>query len=145
MTLTEFTGIVPAGTYVLGDPCYTVPNDQWDDLLDANDMFETPLVEFDGHVIVGFSTAYGDGTYPDNFGNDYYVDAGLIGLVPLDFDGGNYPAKEGMSVVTFTEPTKVWTDGEGRMKFGEYEIDTSDDYLYEEWDADEEFDEEEDF
>jgi hypothetical protein len=76
---------VPAGTYFLGDPCYSVPGHEWDGLLKATNFFEKPAGHLsDGSTqVVAFSTAWGDGIYEGNDGNKYPVDAGLIGLVPV--------------------------------------------------------------
>jgi hypothetical protein len=44
--------VVPAGQYVLGDPCYAVPDDKWDELLDSCNYFENPVghIRFDEHA-----------------------------------------------------------------------------------------------
>ena len=52
---------LPAGTYVVGDPCYTVPDACWGDWLDAagNEDATRPDIlaaTLDGHPIVGIST-----------------------------------------------------------------------------------------
>jgi hypothetical protein len=61
---------VPAGTYFLGDPCYSVPGHEWQDLLKVTNFFEKPAGHLsDGSTqVVAFSTAWGDGVYPDNQG-----------------------------------------------------------------------------
>lgn len=74
---------IPAGTYYLGDPCYAVPDSEWGSLLDSTDCFGNPEGFLsDGTRVVAFGTYYGDGEYYDQFGRDYGVDAGLIGLIP---------------------------------------------------------------
>ncbi len=133
--------IVPPGRYILGDPCYSISGDHWDELLETCDYFEQPV----GHVsvsvpaknfvyerfhVLGFQTAYGDGTYKGSDGNSYSVDAGLIGLVPvelaealgaLDETSPNYVS--GKVIVEFHVPTTCSNEG-GYMKFGNIVIDT---------------------
>lgn len=86
--------IAPAGTYWVGDPCYSVPDDRWMEWLEAAeydhpDRGDAPLIaELDGLTVVGVSTAYGDGDYPSYSLPEkgrkikFWVDAGMIGLVP---------------------------------------------------------------
>jgi hypothetical protein len=74
------------GEYFLGDPGSTFPGDQkaWDALLESCNFFEKPVgTAPDGMEVLAFSTAWGDGMYPDHEGNEYYVSSGLIGLVPV--------------------------------------------------------------
>jgi hypothetical protein len=131
----------PAGTYHLGDPCYAVPDDEWDSLISESDEgfpFGAPVGHLsDGTQIIAFSTAYGDGFFPDNHDNLYPVDAGLIGLVPVT------PATEAalaetyetamahgvdhqfMARVSFDEPVECTRTGRGLLTFGSYQIDTA--------------------
>jgi len=77
---------MPAGEYFVGDPCYAVPDDRWMEWLEAADYTNGHrflLAELDGYPVLGVGTAYGDGAYPGTDGNTYPVDAGLIGLVPV--------------------------------------------------------------
>lgn len=116
---------VPPGKYVLGDPCYTFPGDHWTELLYSCNFFKGQAVgKAAGLEVVAFDTAYGDGLYFDQEGNEYPVDAGMLGLVPV-FEGIDFSDTLGM-IVEFTEPTLCKTDGMGRMKFGHYEINTND-------------------
>ncbi|MBG23680.1 MAG: hypothetical protein CMF22_10180 [Idiomarinaceae bacterium] len=72
-----------AGTYYIGDPCYVIHDDNWMGFLDL--MYEVDDNEFQykGFTCWVGSTAFGDGIYFDNFDNNYPVDAGLIGIVPV--------------------------------------------------------------
>lgn len=114
---------MPAGTYWVGDPCYGVPDQRWMEWLEAADYESNHPVlyaELDGHPVVGLTTAYGDGVYHDGPGNEYPVDAGLIGMVPVAV------AQEkpfGMRKVVFDFPVKVRWD-EGVLEFGSIRIDT---------------------
>lgn len=124
---------LPAGTYFLGDPCYAVPNDHWMPLLESCDYFEASPVGTlpDGNQVLAFSTAYGDGQYRDQHGHLYAVDAGMIGLTPvLPAPGWRYANEDLRNlgrIVTFDHPFTATTDGEGRLAFGPYEIDTAGD------------------
>lgn len=68
------------GTYYVGDPSY-IFNDSWDVIIHETDYFEISEI-FGEDCCVG-DTAYGDGTYCDNFGRKYNVDSGLIGILPI--------------------------------------------------------------
>jgi hypothetical protein len=122
-----WTVIVPAGKYVLGDPCYSVPGHLWGDLLDSCGLFGldeggSSVGFVAGHHVLGFGTAYGDGMYKGSDGHSYGVDAGMIGLVPYELAVGQEWG--GLSrVVEFTENT-VCTNQGGLMRFGDIVIDT---------------------
>lgn len=79
---------IPAGTYWVGDPCYAFEDHElWLRLLTSGgiDRQSIPRVmecSADGARFVASSTAHGDGTYKDQQGREYPVDAGLIGVVP---------------------------------------------------------------
>ena len=72
--------------FYIGDLCYLLPDKFYDDFwgrqCDFEDgIFEVPDSEYS--FAVG-STAYGDGSYVDDLGNTYDVDAGNIGIVPVE-------------------------------------------------------------
>lgn len=72
------------GFYV-GDICYALADDTYHGVWGEAD-YEDGIYEVPG---TGFSfaaagTAYGDGTYQDEYGRVYSVDAGNIGIVPLE-------------------------------------------------------------
>ena len=115
---------VPAGKYWLGDPCYAVPSELWMDLLNSCKVFELPIgkVTKDGqeYEVLAFGTAYGDGCYSDQHGNSFPVDAGLIGLTPVELAEGE---PFGSTLVYFPTETICSSYG-GVLTFGDYEIDT---------------------
>lgn len=126
--------IVPAGKYWLCDPCYAVPENLWMDLLNSCDFFNGPVGNVTDsrggvHDVLAFGTAYGDGCYVDQHGNTYPVDAGLIGLVPVEL---GEPGALG-TLVEFTRDTMCTNEG-GKMQFGGYKINTlnDEDFDYEE-------------
>lgn len=130
MQVISRTVIVPPGKYFLGDPCYSLSQDQWDAVLGSSDYFNQPVGKADGHEVLGFSTAYGDGEYQDQYGNFFPVDAGLIGLVPealIVLKGGSpvgYRRSLGIWV-EFTTPTTCNND-DGVLTFGKHRINTKD-------------------
>lgn len=113
---------VPAGVYVIGDPCYSLASVQWDTVLDTSYHFSQPIGYVDGNAVLGFETADGDGTYVGSDGFEYSVDAGLIGLVPVSLAS---PIEEDAprKIIEFKQDT-VCTNDNGYMTFGSITIDT---------------------
>lgn len=126
--ITEAT--LPAGTYYIGDPCYSLPNHLWMTWLEAADYeneHDVLVANVDGFPVVGVGTEHGDGTYPDQRGNHYAVDAGLIGLVPVqlvDRETAAGNASLGVHKVKFEHPVKCYRDHAGVIHIGEYRIET---------------------
>lgn len=71
--------IMKPGRYFVGDPCY-VYREGWSDLLTATDYLEMPHPTKADIIAVG-GTMHGDGLFTDELGNEYSVDAGVIGVV----------------------------------------------------------------
>lgn len=118
---------VPPGVYLVGDPCYSVPDDLWMEWLEEadytnGDRRHVLAAKIDGHEVVGVSTAHGDGVYYDGEGREYGVDAGLLGLVPVEV------AKEepdmDLPLLTLTEPADCYYD-DGIVHLGPIEINTN--------------------
>ena len=85
-TQTHESFIVPAGTYWLGDPCYSIPKSEWREWLEAANYTTTENLEASlgtGKYAIGLHTAYGDGLYEGTKGRRFAVDSGLIGLVDV--------------------------------------------------------------
>lgn len=141
---------MPAGKYYVGDLCYVL-HDEWDEVCEI--IFNTPEPhgvldgEFtlkDGRRFAIYSTFYGDGTYFDNYGREYGVDAGSIGCILLDdIDLGNTDNfLDGGNVVEFTDTFETGggrftsNGNKGIIKFGLVEVDTDpvydDEYGFEE-------------
>ena len=120
LTLSSKSVVVPKGAYILGDPCYVVPNDDWDALLASCNIFNEPVGSVGDFKVLAFGTKWGDGSYPDNKGNHYPVDAGLIGLVPVAYATDD---RGGSTLVVFENAT-LCTNDDGILKFGDYIIDT---------------------
>lgn len=125
---------MPPGQYYVCDPCYVVPNDRWDEWLEAADYTNAGrylLAELDGLPILGIGTAYGDGEYYDQKGNAYTVDSGLIGITPTRLIPAKVVRRSSLLysrfvTAKFQEPFKCYYD-EGKIIFGRIEIDTTGD------------------
>lgn len=121
----------PAGKYYIGDPCYVFGDDVWskgcDQMFDQGRSVDKDsggvLVEVVGDNGKTYrwwqaDTDYGDGVYKDQYGHEYGVDAGCIGIVPYECldegDGGKffttYNGEVGQ-IVEVTEPFEVAKDG----------------------------------
>lgn len=109
-----------AGTYYVGDLCYIISDEGWDKLLDDTDFFENDNMTYKGYPIWVHNTTYGDGTYKDNKGREYSVDAGIIGIIPIE---ATDLTSKGGQVITF--PIDFTVDYKNGVFFiGNYIIDT---------------------
>lgn len=124
---TDAKATLSPGLYIISDPCYQVPNDKWDDLLSSCHVFDEPVGHYKAgrkivHVIA-FGTAYGNGSYYDQDGTEYGVDAGLIGIMLVSDIGKKMIDSSLGRLVTFTEPFECYSE-RGVIHFGHIEIDT---------------------
>lgn len=116
-----------AGDYWVGDPCYafTFNNyETWLPLLESADFRNQHLLDANanGYRFAASGTAWGDGSYPDQEGFYYPVDAGLIGCTPAR---KGEPVPSGMRLVTFPHPFTVSYEKEGGViKIGHLRITT---------------------
>ena len=126
-----------AGTYYVGDLCYVL-HDEWDEVCELiikdGVCLDGEFTLKDGRRFAIYSTAYGDGTYLDQSGNEYGVDAGSIGCILLSDinleSEGNFLT--GGNIVPFEND--FHTDEEdGRIMFGSLIIDTDPVYDEEEY------------
>ena len=130
-------GTLPAGKYYIGDLCY-VMHDEWSDVCDlmfAGDINSIAgMYTLNNKVFAVDSTAYGDGCYNDNYGSEYSVDAGLIGIIALkDINlSADSNFLSGGQVHTFEQAFSVHTE-DGVFQFGHVRIDTAD----EQWECEE--------
>lgn len=129
-------GTLPAGIYYVGDLCYVVDDNEWREYCDRsfpngdNDEVVGVFQASSGVSYAMFGTMHGDGVYVDNYNNEYPVDSGSIGCIPVSevwnaLDDPNI--KRLGNVVTFTEPFKVSYDFEtGLISIGNIDIMTGD-------------------
>lgn len=131
--------MMKAGTYYVGDLCYVLHED-WDEvcsLIIDNENRCCLDGEFnlkDGRRFAVYSTAYGNGTYCDQNGRKYSVDAGIIGCILLDdvdlnavrndIDGGN--------IIKFAKEFYTSSDGQN-IKIGNVTVYTGNSYDEDGW------------
>ena len=70
--------------FVISDICYVLSDDIYFNLWGKKKKFADGIFEINGFSFAVGSTAYGDGIHYDNACHKYSVDAGVIGLVPLE-------------------------------------------------------------
>lgn len=126
------TVTLPAGRYVVGDPCYAIPYAKWMEWLEdadytVQDRNHVLYATVNGYPCVGVSTMHGDGTYFGNNGEEFPVDAGLIGLVDVRCATDEVLRTPGTIVVDFPEPIECLYNA-GTIVLGRIEIDTDDSY-----------------
>lgn len=133
----SFKSMLKPGKYWIGDPCYVFPHkgpmkDKWHELLNACNYFEDdmPAVIDNGKITVwAAGTAYGDGCYESNFGDNFPVDAGLIGIIPvetIEYLGRTDNNLDRLGkFVTFDSEFSIQLNA-GYFRFGDITIDTGD-------------------
>ena len=76
---------MPAGTYYVGDLCYVMSDEEWDEVcsitIKDNKCIEGEFNLKDGRRFALYGTAWGDGLYNDQYGHSYSVDSGTIGCI----------------------------------------------------------------
>jgi hypothetical protein len=129
LKLNRHSVTLPAGRYLIIDPCDSLPDGEWDRVIDLTNCFEDPChaaftTAAGGQgLVVAFSTANGDGCFADAEGNEYGVDSGVIGIVSMDdltIDEGDV---DGGVVHDFTAPFRCYRSGD-TLVFGHIEINT---------------------
>lgn len=79
---------MPAGKYYVGDLCYVMNDEEWDQFcgitIKGNACLDGEFEMPDGRKFATYGTAWGDGEYRDQHGNRYAVDAGLIGCIRVE-------------------------------------------------------------
>ena len=129
--------MMKSGTYYVGDLCYVL-HDEWDEVCELiikdNVCLDGEFTLKDGRRFAIYGTAYGDGTYLDQSGNEYGVDAGSIGCILLSDinleSEGNFLT--GGNIVPFESDFRT-DEEDGRIMFGSLIIDTDPVYDKEEY------------
>ena len=118
--------VLPAGTYVIGDPCYNLSPARFDELMQTSDAYEREgtVTLDDGSTVTVYAlrTKNGDGRYNDLSGFEYAVDSAAIGIMPIEALQGETP-DEATKVVKFKSEFEVY-DSAGTLIFGRIEINT---------------------
>jgi hypothetical protein len=119
--------MMKAGTYYIGDLCY-VMHPEWDEFcsLTINDhnVLDGEFNLKDGRRFATFTTKWGDGTYKDEQGRAYGVDAGLIGCINVkDITPSELENLKDGHVVEFVNDFSTFSAG-GIIRIGSVCIDT---------------------
>ena len=119
--------MMKAGTYYIGDLCY-VMHPEWDEFcsltINGNNVLDGEFNLKDGRRFATFTTKYGDGTYLDEQGNEYPVDAGLIGCINVkDITPSELENLSSGRVIEFVQDFSTFSAG-GVLRFGSVVIDT---------------------
>lgn len=121
------------GRYFIGDPCYVawLGNDDtlWSEYCewvgnDPDDVFSA------GDLIsAAFHTRWGDGSYKDQFGHEYGVDAGIIGAtkLPDDVSEKEIAFLEGCGNIVLETSPFTMSEDNGIIRVSAWVIDTNDD------------------
>ena len=82
--------MMQAGEYYVGDLCYVMTDEEWQECCElffagcnGREINDGEFTLKDGRRFASYSTKHGDGSYKDQHGNRYSVDAGLIGCIKL--------------------------------------------------------------
>lgn len=130
--------MMPAGRYYIGDLCYVMDDDEWDEFcsitIKGNECLDGEFVMRDGRKFATYGTRWGDGEYRDQQGNRYGVDAGLIGCIRVeDIRANKYPDIERLGAIHEFATDFVTGGGRGSrnwsgtIQFGRVLIETGDD------------------
>lgn len=136
--------MMPAGRYYIGDLCYVMTDEEWKECCnlffagrDDHGVNDGEFTLKDGRRFASYSTAYGDGTYYDQYGHSYSVDAGLIGcILESDIRAEKYENLLDLGNIVDMNTPFVTSGGrydkesDGVIQFGTFMIET--DPVYEE-------------
>tara|TARA_R100000278_G_scaffold68018_3_gene54051 strand:- start:274 stop:762 length:489 start_codon:yes stop_codon:yes gene_type:complete len=140
---------LPAGVYIISDPCYVFSDNDYDRLIeqtgffglynrdgttnDKNNQGGTFVLGWDREQrkqpFAAWSTLHGDGGYRGTDGNIYSVDAGLIACIPLaicDSEQLKHGLGEHYHIHTFKKDF-ICESYNGTLSFGDVTIYTGDD------------------
>ena len=133
---------MPAGRYYVGDLCYVMTDDEWDEFcsltIKGDRCLDGEFVMRDGRRFATYGTRWGDGEYQDQHGNCYGVDAGLIGCIRVeDIRADKYANIERLGTIHefgtdfVTGGGRGEKDWSGTIQFGRILIETGEEFEYE--------------
>jgi hypothetical protein len=107
----------PPGKYFIGDPCYAIPDEQWQEYLEG---IEGEAIDLEG---VGRSVFYSHQYETDDEGLSYPTDSGLIGVTCIDnLNVGDWKRLKQLGrLVEFTDGGEIARDEAGEELYGEWE------------------------
>ena len=117
---TDDSNKLPAGKYVVADPCYVLSESAYNDLLDSGDWNGEQKSSFGGeHGIWILPTAHGDGRYDGSNGHEFPVDSGHIAIIAVapEYFNANWKS---YSTFDVAKPFACQVDEDGVMNFGNF-------------------------
>ena len=134
--------MMPEGIYYIGDLCYVMDDAEWLEVCDltiqGSRVIDGEFQLKDGRRFAMYGTAYGDGTYYDQYGHSYSVDSGSIGCILMeDIKASNtYSLGDTQAILDFGAIQDFDTDfvtgggrgepgWEGLIQFGHVVIETN--------------------
>lgn len=130
--------------FYIGDPCYVLPDDIYDEIWGEEYNFIDGKINVSDFAFLVHGTAYGDGEYFDNIGTSYGVDSGTLSVIPFELikkpeimpSEGDY---EYGRFVSGTNVTLEYVDGVFTFKVNEKEIVIDTDPAYDDYDYEENY------
>ena len=122
---------LPAGNYYIGDLCYVVEN--WEEYHqqffpgEGTEQHIGVFTNSEGVKFANYRTAYGDGIYYDEERNEYAVDSGSIGCIPVE--AIQEPHALGNVVYFPVEFDCEYIESSGTIRIGDVFIDTDLGYM----------------
>ena len=122
---------LPAGDYYIGDLCYVVEN--WQEYhklffpVEGGDQHVGVFTNSAGVKFANYGTAFGDGIYRDEEGNEYAVDSGSIGCIPIE--AIQEPHALGNIVNFPVDSDCEYIEATGTIRIGDVFIDTDLGYM----------------
>ncbi len=112
---------------VITDPCYVLTDEQYETVIDRDPYSQE--VDLDDFTCIVYNTFNGDGHFPDQNGNRYWVDSGQLCIVPVD--KLSRPIREDLGhVFDDSDWTNDWyetSEEDGYLTFGDVTIQTGPD------------------
>ncbi len=147
MFMTKFN--LKAGKYIISDPCYLFPKDEWHDfcgVINYGEGYQSVVgncesiypkksksefeLKYKGKSLYVIPTAYGDGCYALKQGRKTIgslgVDAGLLSVIPLELAQSwpDFEKGEHCGIVIELKEDSILSCKGGDFKFGEFSVKT---------------------
>lgn len=123
-----FADMMPPGTYYIGDLCYVMTSEEWDQfcaiVIKDGNCLQGKFFLPDGRCFATFTTKYGDSVYSDQFDREYCVDSGSIGCI-LVSDIRKTDAEIELGSISKMNSTFRVNNDDGIICIGSISIDTN--------------------
>lgn len=122
--------MMPAGRYYVGDLCYVMNDDEWNEIcgltFKGGKVTNGEFTLNDGRKFAMYSTAYGDGEYYSNIGHSLSVDSGTIGcILEQDIKTEKYENLLDLGSIVDISNDFETDEYDGIIQFGFLKIDTA--------------------